>query len=137
VFTPDFSGCSILVDQIDAHWYRVYHVQGGDGHLKEEYLADRHLHGLGLAGAMTFDDYGTIQYPCGFAFLKYEKERWHIYYQHQNGAIFGQKNGQIIWIGPAPAVLGGGSLPVADLTQEIPEIHKKHGSIQLPAVKKS
>ena len=29
VFTPDFSGCSILVDQIDPNWYKVYHVQGG------------------------------------------------------------------------------------------------------------
>jgi hypothetical protein len=28
VFTPDFSGCSIFVDQINRDYYRVYHVQG-------------------------------------------------------------------------------------------------------------
>lgn len=36
VFTPDFSGCSIQVDQIDNNQYRVYHVQGGSNYLQSE-----------------------------------------------------------------------------------------------------
>jgi hypothetical protein len=53
VFTPDFSGCSILVDQIDDNQYRVYHVQGGSNYLQNEYLSAHNRHGLGTS---RFDD---------------------------------------------------------------------------------
>jgi hypothetical protein len=37
VFTPDFSGCSLLINQINDTTYRVYHVTGGGGYFQAEY----------------------------------------------------------------------------------------------------
>jgi hypothetical protein len=131
VFTPDFSGCSILVDQIDAGQYRVYHVQGGAYHLRDEYLGSRDRHGLGLAGAMTFDDYGDAARPRGFAFLKYENRRWWIYYQRQNGVGLGYHHGQLVALGPQ-TVRGGARVPLADLTREVPRLNARHSGRDLP-----
>lgn len=137
VFTPDFSGCSLLVDQIDDETYRVYHVQGGSGRLQPEYYA-RHASAprrLGLAAAMTFGDYG---HGCGdrfaegqvrterrgFAFLKYEQGRWWIYFQGQH---------ELTDLNCAPSqdplslgVRNGGRIPVADLTCEVPRVNARH-----------
>lgn len=131
VFTPDFSGCSILVDQISSSSYRVYHVQGDSNYLQSEYINSSHSHGLGLAGAMTFDDYGTSSTPRGFAFLKYENKRWWIYYQRQNGVGLSYKNNGFIPIG-SQTVLGAGKIPIADLNSEIPATGRTHNSIDLP-----
>ncbi|HEV3105413.1 MAG TPA: hypothetical protein VGZ01_06980 [Trinickia sp.] len=132
VFTPDFSGCSILVDQIDADSYRIYHVQGGSRHIEREYLgaSEAHSHGLGLAAAMTFDDYGTPSRPRGFAFLKYEGNRWWIYYQGQHGYGLSYCNGQFTPIGPQTPC-GGGRMPVADLSCEVPRIGARHSGRDL------
>lgn len=119
VFTPDFSGCSILVDQITPSRYCVYHVQGGIGHLNAEYLNIGRNHGLGLAGAMAFEDYGNPAAPRAFALLKHEQGRWWIYYQSQNGVGIGYNNGQFNLMGPQ-TVRGGGKIPIADLRREVP-----------------
>ncbi|MGC8532911.1 MAG: hypothetical protein ACP5M1_12820 [Acidiphilium sp.] len=131
VFTPDFSGCAILVDQLNAGNYRVYHVQGGAGHLNNEYLNPIHNHGLGLAGAMTFDDYGTAAQPRGFAFLKFEAGRWWIYQQRQTGVGLGWVGGQLVPIGPQ-SPRGGAKVPVANLTQEVPRLNATQNGIDLP-----
>lgn len=134
VFTPDFSGCSILVDQIDTNQYRVYHVQGGSNYLQKEYLAVHNGHGLGLAASMTFDDYGDAARPRGFAFLKYENGRWWIYYQRHNGIGINYSNGRFCSMGPQ-TVRGGGCIPVADLTSEVPRINGRHSSRNLPVTR--
>jgi hypothetical protein len=144
VFTPDFSGCSILVDQIDANYYRVYHVQGDKRCLEAEYLlpAER-AHGLGLAGAMTFDDYAAACEPCrtrcgriqtrGFAFLKFESGRWWIYVQSQNGVGIRYMNGEYMLMGPQ-TISGCSRIPVADLTREVPRAFGRHNGVELPWV---
>lgn len=121
VLTPDFSGCSIMVDQIDASSYRVYHVQGGSNYMETEYINSGLGHGLGLAGSLTFSDYGTSTQPRAFAFLKYEGGRWWIHYQSQTGfgLSYNTSSGSFIAIGQQ-AVRGGGKKPVADLTAEQP-----------------
>ena len=134
VFTPDFSGCSILVDQIDAGQYRVYHVQGGANYLQNEYLGAHDGHGLGLAGSMTFDDYGDAALPRGFAFLKYENGRWWIYYQRQNGVGINYGNGHFRAVGPQ-TVRGGARVPVADLTSEVPRLNARHSGRDLPVTR--
>jgi len=131
IFTPDFSGCSILVDQIGANNYRVYHVQGGLLHLQNEYLNGNHNHGLGLAGSMTFDDYGETSSPRGFAFLKYENARWWIYYQRQNGIGLGFNGGQFQAMGPQ-TVRGGARVPIANLTFEVSRAGARHNGVDLP-----
>jgi hypothetical protein len=131
VFTPDFSGCSILVDQINASQYRVYHIQGGANYLQGEYLGGPYGHGLGLAASMTFDDYGDAALPRGFAFLKHEAGRWWIYYQRQNGIGLGYNNGQFQAMGPQ-TVRGGARVPVADLTAELPRLNARHSRQDLP-----
>tara|TARA_R110000787_G_scaffold49111_2_gene117834 strand:+ start:6020 stop:6628 length:609 start_codon:yes stop_codon:yes gene_type:complete len=114
VFTPDFSGCHIRVDQIDAGNYRVYHVQGGGNYMQTEYQQGPHDHGLGLAGQLDFDDYGTAQLPRAFAFLKFENTEWKIYYQSQNGVGLGFAEGVLRAIGQQ-TVRGGGIKDVAKL----------------------
>ncbi len=130
VFTADFSGCSILVDQMGVDEYRVYHVQGGAGYLESEYL-DQPDHGLGLAAAMTFDDYGDAAHPRGFAFLKNEGGRWWIYYQRQNGVGLRYAAGEYTAMGPQ-TIRGGARVPVADLTREVPRQNAKHSGRDLP-----
>lgn len=134
VFTPDFSGCSILVDQLNANSYRVYHVQGGANYLQTEYLNSPYSHGLGLAGSMVFDDYGTSGAPRAFAFLKYEAGRWWIYCQTQNGIGLGFNNGRFLAMGPQ-TVRGGVRIPVADLTSEVPRLNAKHSGQYLPVTR--
>jgi hypothetical protein len=142
VFTPDFSGCAILVDQISANQYRVYHVQGSKRQLEQEYLRPRaHAHGLGLAGAMTFGDYSAACIPCktrcgreqtrGFAFLKFENGRWWIYAQGQNGVGLGYADGRYTPTGPQTPS-GGVRMPVADLTCEVPRAYAGHDGADLP-----
>lgn len=131
VFTPDFSGCSIVVDQISIGEYRVYHVQGGANYFQSEYLRGPHDHGLGLAGSMTFDDYGSPDAPRGFAFMKHEGGRWWIYYQQQNGVGLAYNSGEFHAIGPQ-TVRGGARVPIADLTCESPRHNAKHSGLDLP-----
>ncbi|EMM7535725.1 hypothetical protein RVW77_004567 [Citrobacter braakii] len=134
VFTPDFSGCSILVDQIDANQYMVYHVQGGSNYLQKEYRDAYNRHGLGLAASMIFDDYGDAPKPRGFAFLKYENGRWWIYYQRHNGIGINYSKGRFHTMGPQ-TVRGGGRIPVADLTSEVPRINGRHSGQHLPVTR--
>ncbi|GBQ93876.1 hypothetical protein AA23498_1859 [Acetobacter nitrogenifigens DSM 23921 = NBRC 105050] len=136
-FTPDFSGCSIVVDQIDDDQYRFYHVQGGSArgsagsYFDEEYLADGIDHGFGFAGCMRFDDYGIEGRPRAFAVMKYQDGRWWIYFQRQAG------QGGIGWAGNEPSiagvqkVLGGGRIPVADLLRQRADMRGIEGDSRL------
>jgi hypothetical protein len=136
VFTPDFSGCSIMVDQIDADNYRVYHVQGGALHFQREYLNHpARLNVLGLAAAMTTDDYSDPQQPRGFAFLKYEEDRWWIYVQKQTGIGLGWVQGQLMAIGGAQLPRGGIRMPVADLMHDIPRVYGSQNGFALRSVR--
>lgn len=131
VFTPDFSGCSIFVDHIDDATYRVYHVQGGSDYLNKEYLSRFDGHGMGLATAMTFDDYGEDAYPRGFAFMKYEEGRWWIYFQRQNGVGLNFAYGKFQMNG-AQTVRGGGRIPVPNLKRESPRHGVVHSGRPVP-----
>jgi hypothetical protein len=119
VFTPDFSGCSIMVDQIDANNYRVYHVQGGGTYFQDEYLNDPlRKDGLGLAASMRPNDYGDADQPRGFAFLKHEQGHWWIYMQKQTGVGLGWNQGKLTPIGPQ-VPRGGARVLVADLQRKV------------------
>lgn len=144
VFTPDFSGCSLLVDQIDRHHYRVYHAQASRAHLANEYLNPAgYRHGLGLAAALTFGDYSAACTACktlcgreqtrGFAFLKFEDGRWWIYAQGQNGVGIAYADGRYTINGPQTPS-GGVRIPVADLTCEVPRTPERHDGVALPGV---
>ncbi|WP_052130586.1 hypothetical protein [Erwinia typographi] len=114
VFTPDFSGCSLMVDQIDRDKYRVYHVQGGSNYYKEEY--EQNKHGLGLAASMVFNDYGDANAPRAFALMKFEHARWWIYYQYQYGIGINFSNERFNTIGPQ-TVRGFHAIMVKNLHQ--------------------
>jgi hypothetical protein len=103
-----------MVDQIDDANYRVYHVQGGSNYMESEYTNGPHDHGRGLAGSLMFSDYGTDDLPRAFAFLKYEDDSWHIFYQSQNGVGIGFANGQLVAIG-RQTVRGGGTKNIESL----------------------
>ncbi|WP_155736116.1 hypothetical protein [Pseudomonas chlororaphis] len=102
VFTPAFSGCSFCVDQLSEDILRVWHVEGGKEDAQYNNI-DKNMHGLGMAGAMEYCDYGyhsdslgdKIENITGFAFLKIdEKGQWRMQYQGQLAApnIAGTQN---------------------------------------------
>lgn len=95
LFTPPFSGCSLVVDLIDEHHYRVYHVQGGHEDSEYNLLMD---HGRGMVTSMQFEHYGLhsnvltrerVVNSLGTAFMLYSQQlkKWTIY--HQNVYIKG------------------------------------------------
>lgn len=137
VFTPDFSGCSLLVDQINEKSYRVYHVQARKGCLEKEYGTKLDSHGLGLAGAMTSNDYQIEKNHRGFAFMMYDKDRWWICYQCQNDIGFSiSKEGKVFSQG-IPKILGGAIEPVANLTKENSLLKVvRHNKVCLPILRK-
>lgn len=136
VFTPDFSGCAIMVDQINANNYRVYHVQGGSNYCAAEYLNDpARSNVMGMAASMTFDDYGDAAQPRGFAFLKYEQGRWWIYQQRHTGAGLGFSGGRLVPIGGAQHPRGGARVPVVDLGRETPRLNARQNGFDLPVVR--
>lgn len=89
VFTPGFSGCTLAVDQLSADTLRVRHVEGG----KEDaqYNSETIKHGLGMANAMEYRDYGYFQAGAGpllesvqgTAFMQYDQRSkgWAIHHQ--------------------------------------------------------
>ena len=79
VFTPDFSGCSMEVDRINAHTLKVYHVEGG----KEQAQYVDQNHGWGNAASMPPAAYGTAAQPRGFAMMTYQDGVWQILHQSQ------------------------------------------------------
>ncbi|MCO8311917.1 dermonecrotic toxin domain-containing protein [Pseudomonas mandelii] len=95
VFTPSFSGCSLVVDQMDENVLRVRHVEGGKEAAQYNDLP-AHEHGWGLSTAMEYPDYGLLNDEngnaymvlTGFAYLKYDREagKWTLHYQSVRGA---------------------------------------------------
>ncbi|MCC8465664.1 hypothetical protein [Photorhabdus bodei] len=88
VFTPNFSGCSFVVDKMNKDTLRVRHVQGGQEDV--EYNNQNIDHGMGMITAMEFRDYGyheaddkVMENTYGFAFLKFnpEEKQWQLHYQ--------------------------------------------------------
>lgn len=113
VFTPDFTGCSLLVDQIKDDTYKVYHVEGGKFHF--QYLNKDH--GIGFAGGLGDGDYFKNAGDGAFAFVRYEDQRWWIYYQKKSGLGIGDKKGQFVVQG-LNSIAGGGKIPIGNLTRE-------------------
>ncbi|MBX8623061.1 hypothetical protein K4754_13525 [Pseudomonas glycinae] len=95
VFTPGFSGCSLVVDQMDENLLRVRHVEGGKEAAQYNDLA-REEHGWGLSVAMEYPDYGLRldqngnpdSILTGFAFMRYDRTArvWKLHYQSNQGA---------------------------------------------------
>lgn len=95
VFTPGFSGCSLVVDQMDENLLRVRHVEGGKEAAQYNDLAPEE-HGWGLSAAMEYPDYGLRldqngnpdSKLTGFAFMKYDRTArvWKLHYQSNQGA---------------------------------------------------
>ena len=92
VFTPNFSGCSFVVDDWSDDLIRVYHVEGGK---EDKQYNDVKDHSNGLINYMSFRDYGfyqkgstTIKNITGFAFMRYNTQtrNWEIHYQKQEHA---------------------------------------------------
>ena len=123
VFTPDFSGCSLLIDQINDMTYRVYHVTGGGGYFQTEYNGKRPRQSE-LAAALTHEGYGTPGSPRALLFMKFEEGRWWIYYQGQTGAGYGLIGNRVERVQGSSAVDSirtAGRMPVARVTKgEIP-----------------
>ncbi|MGL4191075.1 MAG: hypothetical protein ACRCRU_00545 [Vibrio sp.] len=92
VFTPAFSGCTLVVDKIKPDKLRVRHVEGGKE--QEQYNEKNIEHGEGIYSLMEFNDYGIhkeiesekiVQNTHGFAFLKFDEQLdcWNIHLQKQ------------------------------------------------------
>ncbi|MGE8186420.1 RHS repeat domain-containing protein [Pseudomonas sp. NPDC086278] len=95
VFTANFSGCSLTVDQLNDNVLRVRHVEGAKENAQYNDLPATQ-HGMGLAGAMEYRDYGfdldeqgqPEEVISGFAFMKFDQKLqvWNIHYQTVQGA---------------------------------------------------
>ncbi|WP_235103028.1 hypothetical protein [Photobacterium carnosum] len=92
VFTPNFSGCSLVIDDWSDDLIRVYHVEGGK---EDKQYNDVKDHRNGLIKYMSFRDYDfykkgntTIKSVNGFAFMHYNIQagHWVIHYQKQEHA---------------------------------------------------
>lgn len=89
VFTPDFSGCCLVVDKISDTTLRVRHVEGGKEEEQYNTLQAMDI-GNGMVGNMLYDDYGIInghENSCGFAFMAYNGGRWIIKWQSNVGTM--------------------------------------------------
>jgi hypothetical protein len=128
VFTPDFSGCSIRVDQLDKDSYTVWHVTGGDGKMANEYDSHAdHKRSWGNVAQMNPEHYGTAAQPRGFALLNYRDGAWKILHQsvdsHEGvGKIRGE-----LQVRDPQVVSGSGAIPVAVL--QGPSIQPARGTI--------
>lgn len=95
LFTPGFSGCSLVVDQMDATRLRVRHVEGAKELAQYNDLA-REEHGLGLSTSMEFHEYGlrvdkngnADSILTGVAFMRYDRSlrTWTLHFQSSQGA---------------------------------------------------
>lgn len=98
VFTPPFSGCSLVVDLMERttnnqpeKFYRVYHVEGRKENQQYNDLSD---HGYGMVEIMQYKQYGYhfdtdrhrfLENVLGIAFMKYSQQHntWLLYQQNQ------------------------------------------------------
>ena len=87
VLTPNFSGCSVVLDELDESTLRVYHVEGGK---ENQQYNDIPNHGLGQLFYMSYTDYGyytrngtTFENITAYAFMQYSvaNREWQIHYQ--------------------------------------------------------
>ncbi|WP_455806150.1 hypothetical protein [Pseudomonas fluorescens] len=94
LFTPDFTGCSLVVDQLDTNLLRVRHVEGAKEFAQYNGLPAGE-HGWGLSTSMEFQDYGfrvdangrADSLLTGFAFMKYDRQSsaWKLHFQSVQG----------------------------------------------------
>lgn len=96
VFTPAFTGCSLVVDYLNSATLRVYHVQ------RVEQYNNAQDHGRGMIRALRYSHYGYydlnndhigadpfqfnyIENIAGFAYLYFDRSqsRWSLRYQAQ------------------------------------------------------
>lgn len=86
VFTPDLSGCSVVVETKDDQTLRVSHVQGG--HHNAEFAALR-INPRDVTGILSHDDYSNGRNDQAAAFLKFDRGsgEWNIHWQERQGTI--------------------------------------------------
>lgn len=116
LFTPDFSGCALVADQLDANRLRVRHVEGSKELAQYNGLASEE-HGWGMSTAMEFHDYGlriddkgqADAIVTGFAFMRYDRtERaWKLHFQSIQGVANVARHSSVTptWWGRRPDTL--------------------------------
>lgn len=116
LFTPDFSGCALVADQLDANRLRVRHVEGSKELAQYNGLASEE-HGWGMSTAMEFHDYGlriddkgqADAILTGFAFMRYDRtERaWKLHFQSIQGVANVARHSSVTptWWGRRPDTL--------------------------------
>ncbi|MDC9590610.1 TcdA/TcdB pore-forming domain-containing protein [Xenorhabdus sp. XENO-10] len=85
LFTGSLSGCSIVVTNLDANTYRVYH----DGRVNSSLLYDN------VVMAVDYKDYqvaGTAE-GLAAAYMQYVNDEWQLVFQRQEY----QRDGQMLW----------------------------------------
>ncbi|AOM39799.1 TcdA/TcdB pore-forming domain-containing protein [Xenorhabdus hominickii] len=85
LFTGSLSGCSIVVTNLDANTYRVYH----DGRVNSSLLYDN------VVMAVDYQDYqiaGTAE-GLAAAYMQYVNDEWQLVFQRQEY----QRDGHMIW----------------------------------------
>ncbi|MCX8565599.1 MAG: hypothetical protein ON057_000326 [Glomeribacter sp. 1016415] len=103
LFTPDFSGCALVVDKKDDDYYRVRHVEGDKEDTQYNKLPepDRSMEKV---AAMEYKDYGyykeknlDIANGQGFAYMSFDdKDGWKIHAQSQKHPPGVYKLGEIL-----------------------------------------
>ncbi|MBI6549676.1 TcdA/TcdB pore-forming domain-containing protein [Xenorhabdus lircayensis] len=85
LFTGTLSGCSVVVTNLDANTYRVYH----DGRVNSSLLYDN------VVMAVDYKDYqvaGTAE-GLAAAYMQYVNDEWQLVFQRQEY----QRDGQMLW----------------------------------------
>ncbi|WP_445493516.1 insecticidal toxin MCF [Photorhabdus sp. SF281] len=86
LFTGTLSGCSLVVTNLDANTYRVYH----DGRINSSLLYDN------VVMAVDYKDYqvsGTAE-GLAAAYMQFVNDEWQLVFQRQEY----QRDGQIVWL---------------------------------------
>ncbi|WP_250625323.1 hypothetical protein [Pinirhizobacter soli] len=86
VFTPDLSGCSVVVEKKGDRTLRVSHVQGG--HHNEEF-ASLHIEPRDITAILSHENYSNGRNDQAAAFLKFDRGsgEWNIHWQERQGTI--------------------------------------------------
>jgi hypothetical protein len=100
VFTPDLSGCSVVVEKADDQNLRVSHVQGG--HHNDEFV-DLRIDPRKITAILAHESYSNGRNDQAAAFLKFDRgsSEWNIHWQSRQGTIHVQGTG-VQTIPPAP-----------------------------------
>lgn len=104
VFTPDFSGCLLIIDKLkNGNEFKVYHVSG-EKNIKSQYTDKRNPEDIKVTEISPRDYMDSDDLMLAFIFMKYEArsngKKWHIHIQKQEGAPIGNILGELTLNGP-------------------------------------